>query len=55
MSDHELQELAAREERILVSFNVKDFPTIAAQWASNGKSHAGLIMVPIAFATRNLG
>lgn len=46
MDDHALLELAAREERILVSFNVKDFPAIAAQWASKGKGHAGLIMVP---------
>lgn len=46
--DQELLELAAAEERIMITFNVKDFPRISVEWAAAGKHHAGcLILVGI--------
>lgn len=46
--DDSLLELAAAEERIMVTFNVKDFPRICTQWAEARKHHAGcLILVGI--------
>lgn len=44
-SDDELLVLAANESRIMVTFNVHDFPRIARQWAEAGKHHAGCIIV----------
>jgi hypothetical protein len=38
-------ELAAQEERILVTFNARDFAEILQRWAVDGRSHAGCIMV----------
>jgi hypothetical protein len=46
MEDERLLAVAASEERILVSRNVRDFPRIAAEWARAGRSHAGIIMIP---------
>lgn len=43
--DEALLALASEEERILVSFDVKDFPDIARRWAEGGRSHAGLAIV----------
>lgn len=46
--DDALLELAAAEGRIMVTFNVKDFPRICVEWAGAGKHHAGcLILVGI--------
>lgn len=39
--DEELLELAAREGRVIVTFNVRDFPRIAREWAEAGRHHAG--------------
>ncbi len=44
-SDEELLALAASEERVMVSFDVKDFPEIARRWAEAGRAHAGLAIV----------
>ena len=44
-SDEELLALAAREERVMVTFDVKDFPDIARHWAEAGRAHAGLAIV----------
>jgi predicted nuclease of predicted toxin-antitoxin system len=44
-TDEELLALAAAEERILVTFDVKDFPDIARRWAEAERSHAGLAIV----------
>lgn len=44
-SDEELLALAAREERVMVTFDVKDFPGIARRWAEAGRAHAGLAIV----------
>ncbi len=43
--DEQLLELAAREERILVTFNVRDFARITSQWAGAGKHHCGCLMI----------
>jgi predicted nuclease of predicted toxin-antitoxin system len=44
-ADEELLALAASEERVMVSFDVKDFPDIARRWAEIGRPHAGLAIV----------
>ena len=44
-ADEELLALAGAEERVMVSFDVKDFPDIARRWAEAGRSHAGLAIV----------
>ncbi len=46
--DAPLLELAAAEGRVMITFNVKDFPRICSEWAGAGKHHAGcLILVGI--------
>jgi hypothetical protein len=45
LADEELLSLATTEERILVTFDVKDFPTIARRWAEAGRTHAGCAIV----------
>jgi hypothetical protein len=45
MPDEELLALATSDERILVTFNVTDFPGIARRWAEAGQSHTGCAIV----------
>ncbi len=40
-TDEQLLGLATREQRIMVTFNVRDFPRIARGWAEAGRPHAG--------------
>ena len=40
-TDERLLGLAAEEGRILVTFDVKDFPIIARRWMEAGRPHAG--------------
>lgn len=40
-SDEDLLTLATREDRIMVTFNVRDFPHIVQEWAAAGRHHAG--------------
>lgn len=42
--DAELLAIAAMDERALVTENVADFMSLASQWASTGRAHAGLIL-----------
>ncbi|MBW8060033.1 MAG: hypothetical protein FVQ78_06785 [Solirubrobacterales bacterium] len=44
-ADEALLALATEEERILVTFDVKDFPGIARRWAEAGRPHAGCAIV----------
>jgi nucleoside-diphosphate-sugar epimerase len=44
-TDEELLSIAAAEERIFVTFDVKDFPVIARRWAEAGRVHAGCAIV----------
>ena len=41
LTDEELLSIAATEGRIFVTFDIKDFPTIARRWAEAGRTHAG--------------
>jgi hypothetical protein len=43
--DERLLELAASEERIMITFNVRDFPRIVGEWAAAGRSHAGCLVI----------
>jgi hypothetical protein len=45
LDDPLVLELAAQEDRILVTFNARDFAEILQRWAVDGRSHAGCIMV----------
>ena len=44
-ADETLLALAADEERVMVTFDVKDFPDIARRWAEAARSHAGCAIV----------
>jgi predicted nuclease of predicted toxin-antitoxin system len=45
LDDDEVLALATREQRILVTHNVADFPRILRDWAAAQRSHAGVILV----------
>lgn len=45
MSDEDLLGLATAEQRILVTFNVADFPRIVRRWADEGHAHWGCAIV----------
>lgn len=44
-TDEDLLALAAAENRVMVTFDVKDFPVIARRWAEAGRQHAGCAIV----------
>jgi predicted nuclease of predicted toxin-antitoxin system len=44
-SDEDLLALAASEERVLVTCDVKDFGRIVRQWAAAERSHAGCAII----------
>ncbi len=50
-TDREVMQAAAREQRAVATANVKDFRPIAAERLTDGRGHAGLILLP---AKRNL-
>jgi uncharacterized protein DUF5615 len=45
-SDAGLMEIAAAEDRAVVTNNIKDFRPIAAWRLQRGQGHAGLILIP---------
>lgn len=45
-SDAAIMEVAAVEERAVVTNNIKDFRPIAARRVQRGQGHAGLMLVP---------
>lgn len=45
LPDPEVLALATLEERVLVTFNVKDFPAILRDWADEGRGHGGCILM----------
>jgi hypothetical protein len=45
MPDDELLALATADTRIMVTFNVADFPRIVRRWAEEGRSHSGCAIV----------
>lgn len=44
--DREVMEVAQREERAVVTNNIKDFRPMAAERLRSGQGHAGLILMP---------
>ncbi len=46
LADPEVLELAAEEGRVLITANIRDFEPLLREWAGEGKSHAGVILVP---------
>lgn len=46
LPDPEVLELAATESRVLVTANIRDFEPLLREWAGEGRSHAGVILVP---------
>jgi Domain of unknown function (DUF5615) len=45
IDDPEVLALAARDERILVTFNHRDFAPLLRHWAESGRHHSGCIVV----------
>lgn len=45
LDDEEALATAASEQRILVTHNIRDFPSILREWAAVQRSHAGVILV----------
>jgi hypothetical protein len=45
-SDREVLETATREQRAVVTNDIKDFRPIAADRLTDGRGHAGLILLP---------
>lgn len=43
--DEELMELATLQRRIMVTFDVADFPRICHEWLESGRSHYGCAVV----------
>ena len=45
-SDRIILEVACSEGRAVVTNNIKDFRPLAAEWLTQGRVHAGLILLP---------
>ena len=45
LTDEQVLELAAAEERVLVTRNAEDFDRITRGWASRERRHAGVLLV----------
>lgn len=45
LPDPDVLELATRERRVLVTFNIRDFAVILRDWADEGREHAGCILM----------
>jgi predicted nuclease of predicted toxin-antitoxin system len=45
LDDEDVMALAAAEDRILVTHNVRDFPPILREWAAGQREHTGVILV----------
>lgn len=55
LADPEVLELAVAESRILVTANVRDFEPILREHAGEGRSHAGMILVPASVRNEAFG
>lgn len=45
LADPQVLELAASEQRVLITRNSRDFAPLARQWAEAGRPHAGIILI----------
>jgi Domain of unknown function (DUF5615) len=45
LDNEEALELATAERRILVTYDVEDFPPLLREWAAEGRTHSGVILV----------
>lgn len=45
LDDEEVLALAASEQRVLVTHNIRDFPAILREWGAAQHAHAGAILV----------
>ena len=45
LADPQVLELAATEQRVLVTRNSRDFAPLAREWAEAQRTHAGLILI----------
>jgi predicted nuclease of predicted toxin-antitoxin system len=45
LPDPQVLELAAAEQRVLITRNRRDFAPLARQWAEAGRSHAGIVLI----------
>jgi hypothetical protein len=45
LSDRDVLELAADEQRVLVTCNGRHFAPLAREWAEAGRSHSGIVLV----------
>lgn len=45
LPDSEVLEAAAREERILVTENIRDFVPLSNSWMAQGRTHAGIVLI----------
>lgn len=45
MPDADLLEFAAREKRILVTDNIRDFVPLSHAWTGLGRTHPGIILI----------
>lgn len=50
LPDGDVLALAAREDRVLVTYNVSDFARLVRAWTEARRGHAGVILVPDARA-----
>jgi nucleoside-diphosphate-sugar epimerase len=44
-SDEDVMELASAQQRVLVTFDVADFPRICREWLETGRTHHGCAVV----------
>lgn len=45
LEDEQVLAVAVRDQRILVTHDVEDFQPILREWAAEGRSHTGVILV----------
>lgn len=55
LADPDVLALAVSERRVLVTANIRDFEPLLAQWAGEGRSRAGVILVPASVRNEDFG
>ena len=55
LGDPDLLDLATQDGRVLVTCNVRDFSPLLVEWASDGRDHAGVLLVPSSILHHELG